>query len=74
MKLKEQEQAQLKGILEALNTLQGQVGSLEYQKHLVIQALDNANEELGKLRKHLEDTYGNVNINIETGEITDNEK
>ena len=74
MQITEQEQAQLKGLIDALNTLQSQVGSLEYQKHMTIQALEGANERLGTLRKQLMDTYGDVNIDIETGEITEREK
>lgn len=69
MQLKEQELKQLQDLVEALKALQSQVGSLEYQKHLTIKALEGANEAMGLLRDELRDTYGEVDIDIETGEI-----
>jgi hypothetical protein len=53
------------------------LGELEYQKTLIELDVDNIKskikllrEEESKLFSELKDSYGNININLETGEYT----
>jgi vacuolar-type H+-ATPase subunit D/Vma8 len=70
---------QLKDLQQKIATIQqiqGQVGTLEGQKHILLHQLVNAQDELQKLQIALEDEYGKVSINIQDGtleEIKDEE-
>lgn len=72
-KLKEDE---LKGLQEAIakvNNIQMQIGGLEAQKHELLHSINKASEELSVVQKELEEKYGQVSINVQTGEITSDE-
>jgi len=72
-KLKEDE---LKGLQEAIakvNNIQMQIGGLEAQKHELLHSINKASEELSVVQKELEGKYGQVSINVQTGEITSDE-
>ena len=53
------------------NQIQMQIGGIEGQKSLLLDALKGAADELSKCQKDLEEKYGNITINLATGEITD---
>ncbi len=53
------------------NQIQMQIGGLEGQKSLLLDALKEAVNELGQCQKDLEKEYGNVTINLTNGEISD---
>ena len=64
---------QLKDLQQKVVTmqqLQGQIGALEGQKHLLLHQLANAQDELQKSQVALEDEYGKVSINIQDGTFT----
>jgi len=64
---------QLKDLQQKVATmqqLQGQIGALEGQKHLLLHQLANAQDELQKSQVALEDEYGKVSINIQDGTFT----
>jgi len=66
-KITEQE---LKGLQEKIGNiqnLQGQIGQVEGQKHLLLHQLVNAQDALQKDQVALEDKYGKVSINIQDG-------
>ena len=44
------------------------VGVLESQKHGVLHEIGNLNQEIEATKRELENQYGQVNINLETGE------
>ena len=50
------------------------VGALEAQKHGLLHGLADLNRELDGFKKELEEEYGQVNINLATGEYTEVEK
>lgn len=74
MKLTKEEHGKLQNTVEALKALQSQIGSIEYQKYLTLNALEKANEDLAQQRTALNEKYGDVNIDIETGELSEQQK
>ena len=51
----------------AVQQLQVYIGDIEGQKHVLLHNLVNAQEDLQKTLKHLEEEYGKITINIEDG-------
>ena len=69
--LKKDELESVRKAVGAANSLTNQLGQLELQKaHLLSQAL-TANAQVQEEQKLLEETYGSVSVNLETGEITE---
>ncbi len=68
-KLNKEELDSLQGAVNKLNNLQIQIGGLEAQKHEALHLLTEAREELAEVQKGLEDVYGQVAVDIQTGEI-----
>jgi F0F1-type ATP synthase alpha subunit len=63
---------QLKDLQQKIATIQqiqGQIGTLEGQKHIMLHQLVNTQDELQKLQVALEEEYGKVSINIQDGTI-----
>ena len=72
--VKKIDEKELKSVQEKvakINQAQMQVGGLEAQKHIALHAITNLQDELQALQKTLEDKYGRVSINLQTGEITE---
>ena len=70
-KIKQEELESVRNAVGAANSLTNQLGQLELQKaHLLSQAL-TANAQVKEEQKLLEETYGSVSVNLETGEITE---
>ena len=70
-KIKQEELESVRNAVGAANSLTTQLGQLELQKaHLLSQAL-TANAQVKEEQKLLEETYGSVSVNLETGEITE---
>jgi len=57
-----------------LNQILNQVGYLEAQKHGLLHEFGQVNKEVEDFKSVLEAEYGEVNINVETGEYTAIEK
>ena len=69
--LKKDELESVRKAVGAANSLTTQLGQLELPKaHLLSQAL-TANAQVQEEQKLLEETYGSVSVNLETGEITE---
>ena len=69
--LKKDELESVRKAVGAANSLTTQLGQLELQKaHLLSQAL-TANAQVKEEQKLLEETYGSVTVNLETGEYQD---
>jgi len=63
---------ELKSIQEKvgqINNLQMQVGGLEVQKTMGVEQIKVAQQDLNKLQKTLEKTYGKVSVNLQDGTI-----
>jgi len=57
-----------------LNQILNQVGYLEAQKHGLLHEFGEVNKKVEDFKSVLEAEYGEVNINVETGEYTAIEK
>ena len=57
-----------------LNQILNQVGYLEAQKHGLLHEFAQVNKEVEDFKPVLEKEYGQVNINVDTGEYTSIEK
>ena len=72
-KIKTEELEALQKVVGNINNLQMQIGGVEAQKHELLPAIANENNELQKIQKDLEETYGKVSVNLQDGEITEDE-
>jgi len=53
-----------------LNTILTNLGVLESQKHSLLHSLADLNKVIEETKVELENQYGAVNINLETGDCT----
>ena len=68
-KLEKTELKELQIIIQRVNNLQMQIGSIQAQKHELLHAITDASTEFQVKQCLLKDKYGNVDIDITTGEI-----
>ena len=55
--------------ISKLNQVHIELGRLENQKHKILHQINEIESMFDELQKELEEKYGKVNINIETGEF-----
>jgi hypothetical protein len=72
-KLSEVELKELQEVINKINEVQMQIGGLELQKQELLLLGGAAKLALGETQKKLEETYGQVSIDIQNGEIKENE-
>ena len=72
-KLSEVELKELQEVINKINEVQLQIGGLELQKQELLLLGGQAKLALGETQKKLEETYGQVSIDIQNGEIKENE-
>jgi len=72
-KLSEAELKELQEVIGKINEVQMQIGGLELQKQELILLGGAAKLALSETQKKLEETYGQVSIDIQNGEIKENE-
>ena len=65
----EDELKAIQDVVGPINQAQMEMGRMETRKHMMNHEVSALQEKLGELQKSLEETYGKVNINIQTGEI-----
>ena len=68
-KLSEKELKSLQENVSKLNQVHIELGRLENQKHKILHQVNEIESMFDTLQKELEEKYGKVNINIETGEF-----
>jgi hypothetical protein len=66
--IEEQELQEIKETTKKLNEINSSIVSLELQKHNLMHIHANISNEFAEVKKKLEDKYGRVVINVETGE------
>tara|TARA_R110002049_G_scaffold260115_1_gene435959 strand:+ start:76 stop:312 length:237 start_codon:yes stop_codon:yes gene_type:complete len=71
--LKKEELAKLQEAVTKVNQIKNEIGDIEIQKHELLHLAAEANNSLSEVQKELEEVYGNVNVDITTGEITEQE-
>ena len=72
-KVTKKELESLKESVDSINGLQMQVGGMEAQKHELLHAISMKQGDLSRFQKELKDKYGDVTVNISTGEIIEDE-
>lgn len=72
-KLEKKELEQLTELINKSNGIAANIGVLETQKFNLLQSIMQTDVELQKLQTDLKEKYGDVNINIATGEIIEKE-
>ena len=72
-KLTQEELKELQEAVNAMNNLQLQIGGLEAQKHELLHSMETAKSTLADVQKKLADDYGQVSVDISTGDIKEDE-
>jgi len=70
-KITDKQLKQLQELQSKLNTTVSNIGTLEANKHALLHELAGVNKEIEDTKNVLEEQYGSVNINLETGEYTE---
>jgi len=70
-KITDEQLKQLQELQSKLNTTVSNIGTLEANKHALLHELAGVNKEIEDTKNVLEEQYGSVNINLETGEYTE---
>ena len=65
----EEELKNLQDLVNALNRVQIEVGSIESRKHGLLHQVISLQQQMQTLQKGFEETYGKVDINIADGTI-----
>ena len=60
---------QLQGIVNAINTMQFNIGKIEAQKHTILHNLIQAQNRVAQFQDTLQKEYGSFDVNIEDGTI-----
>ena len=70
-KIKQEELEKVTSIKKELDALVSEIGVVETQKHALLHKVAEVNESLAKEKKVLEEAYGKISIDLETGEYTE---
>lgn len=70
-KIKKKELETLQAALNQQDQLLRALGVIEDEKHVALHKLANVKEEVQLIQKELNETYGEVKINVQSGEITE---
>ena len=70
-KIKKQELEAVTSVKKELDGVVSEIGILETQKHALLHKVAEVNESLAKEKKSLEEAYGKISIDLETGEYTE---
>ena len=70
-KIKQEELETVTSIKKELDSLVSEIGVVETQKHALLHKVAEVNEKLSTEKKALEEAYGKISIDLETGEYTE---
>ena len=68
-KISEQELAKLQATIKTIDSLTVDVGRMEVQKHGLMKAMGNVQQDIETMRQEFNGKYGTDNINIQDGTI-----
>jgi vacuolar-type H+-ATPase subunit D/Vma8 len=74
MKIKEEQLKVIQKQQIDLNNITRELGLLEIQKHELLHRFATIQHEVEEVKAQLAKEYGDININVETGEYTEIEK
>lgn len=66
-KISQEQLEELQGFVGKLNQAASQIGNLELQKHQLNHVAAEIQQDLNKLQAKLEEKYGKIKIDIQTG-------
>ena len=69
-KITEDQLKEIQQTVSMANQLKLEIGNLEATKHRYMHELDTVNNKMSELNSQLEEEYGKVDVNINTGVIT----
>lgn len=72
-KITEEELKALNEVVTPMKKITEALGSMEINKAKALKDYEGFEEQLQELQKGLEEAYGSVSINLQTGEITEEE-
>ena len=72
-KVTDKELETLQTLVKVINEGQATIGGIEMQKHGLMAEVDELIKQLKQTQADLEEEYGNVTVNLTTGEITEAE-
>lgn len=67
-KINESELAALQEVVKLMTDIKTAIGSLELEKTNLLLQYEAVNKELDKTRDALKESYGDINVNLSTGE------
>ena len=68
-KISKEHLSQMQKLINAVNTMQFNIGRLESQKHMVLHNLSQAQDRITLFQETLKKEYGTFDVNIEDGTI-----
>jgi hypothetical protein len=74
LKIKKEELELIVTKQNEITSIMNNIGVLEAKKHELLHSFAQVNGELEDVKKDLEQTYGQINIDLKTGEYTEVEK
>tara|TARA_R100001509_G_C4875245_1_gene218309 strand:+ start:1671 stop:1904 length:234 start_codon:yes stop_codon:yes gene_type:complete len=70
-KIKKEELEQIVLVKKELDSVVSEIGVLETQKHALLHKVAEVNEKLANEKNKLEEAYGKISIDLETGDYTE---
>ena len=67
-KINESELTALQEVVKLMTDIKTAIGSLELEKTNLVLQYEGVNKELDKTRDALKESYGDINVNLSTGE------
>lgn len=68
-KIKDEELKEVQQVISMTNQVKMEIGNTEARKHALLHELDAINQKLQGIQKSLEEAYGKIDLDINTGEI-----
>jgi hypothetical protein len=68
-KITDQELQEVQQVISMTNQVKMEIGNTEARKHALLHELDGVNQKLQGIQKSLEEAYGKIDLDINTGEI-----
>ena len=73
-KITEEQLTEIRGLVRQIDGIHNEIGKIEATKHQFLHRLAGINDEVKIVQGKLVDEYGNVDIDISTGAIKENEQ
>lgn len=68
-KITDEQLKELQGVISGTNQIKIELGNMEAQKHVLLHRLDAVNKQLSDIQVKLEEEYGKIDLDINTGVI-----